>query len=106
MKGATYFVHSPVGKAFVTVNRNQNEEPFEVFANVGKVGSEGAAMSEALGRLISLVLRIPSNISTNERLEMVVEQLEGIGGARSVGFGVNRVSSLPDALAQVLREDL
>src|SRR5690606_38703960 len=46
LKGATYFVHTPVGKAFVTVNRNGDEEPFEIFANVGKVGSEGAAMSE------------------------------------------------------------
>lgn len=106
LKGATYFVHTPVGKAFVTVNRNGEEEPFEVFANVGKVGSEGAAMSEALGRLISLVLRLPSHITPSERLEMVVEQLGGIGGARSIGFGANRVASLPDALAQVLREDL
>jgi ribonucleoside-diphosphate reductase alpha chain len=106
LKGATYFVHTPIGKAFVTVNRNGDEEPFEVFANVGKVGSEGAAMSEALGRLVSLVLRLPSHITPSERLEMVVEQLGGIGGARSIGFGANRVASLPDALAQVLREDL
>ena len=106
LAGATYSVDTPVGKAYVTVNRNGNEQPFEVFANVGKVGSEGAAMSEAIGRMISLVLRLPSDISPNERLEMVVEQLEGIGGPRSVGFGLNRVTSLPDALAQVLREDL
>ena len=106
LKGTTYFVHTPVGKAFVTVNRNGDDHPFEVFANVGKVGSEGAAMSEAIGRLISLVLRLPSDISPSERLEMVVEQMEGIGGSRSIGFGVNRVASLPDALAQVLREDL
>jgi ribonucleoside-diphosphate reductase alpha chain len=106
LKGATYFVHTPVGKAFVTVNRNGDDQPFEVFANVGKVGSEGAAMSEAIGRLVSLVLRLPSDISPSERLEMVVEQMEGIGGSRSIGFGVNRVASLPDALAQVLREDL
>jgi ribonucleoside-diphosphate reductase alpha chain len=106
LKGATYFIHSPVGKAFVTVNRNGGNQPFEVFANVGKVGSEGAAMSEAIGRLISLILRLPGDISATERLEMVVDQLEGIGGTRSMGFGPNRVTSLPDALAQVLREDL
>ena len=106
LTGATYCTESPLGKAYVTVNRNGNEQPFEVFANVGKVGSEGAAMSEAIGRLISLVLRLPSHISPNERLEMVVEQMEGIGGSRSIGFGPNRITSLPDALAQVLREDL
>lgn len=106
LKGATYFVQTPVGKAYVTVNRNGDDQPFEVFANVGKVGSEGAAMSEAIGRLISLALRVPSPISASERLEMIVDELEGIGGSRSIGFGVNRVTSLPDALAQVLREDL
>ena len=107
LAGATYFIQTPIGKAYVTVNRDaKTEQPFEVFANVGKVGSEGAAMSEALGRLISLVLRIPSNISPNERLDMVISELEGIGGSRSIGFGPNRVTSLPDALSRVLREDL
>jgi ribonucleoside-diphosphate reductase alpha chain len=107
LAGATYFIQTPIGKAYVTVNRDSHtEQPFEVFANVGKVGSEGAAMSEALGRLISLVLRLPSNISQNERLDMVISELDGIGGARSIGFGPNRVASLPDALARVLREDL
>ncbi|MGH2541354.1 MAG: LAGLIDADG family homing endonuclease, partial [Ardenticatenaceae bacterium] len=106
LKGATYFIRTPVGKAYVTVNRNGEDQPFEVFANVGKVGSEGAAMSEAIGRLLSLVLRLPSDISPSERLEMVIDELDGIGGSRTIGFGPNRVTSLPDALAQVLREDL
>lgn len=106
LKGSTYAIESPVGKAYVTVNRNGNDQPFEVFSNVGKAGSEVMAMSEAIGRMISLMLRIPSHISPNERLEMVVEQLEDIGGARSVGFGPNRVKSLPDALAKVLRENI
>ena len=75
-------------------------------ADEKEFGSEGAAMSEAIGRLISLILRLPSDIAPNERLEMVVDQMVGIGGARSIGFGPNRVTSLPDALAQVLREDL
>ena len=74
--------------------------------NVGKAGSDVAAVSEALGRLISLVLRLPSPLDANERLKMVVDQLAGIGGGRSMGFGANRVRSLPDAVAQVLREHL
>ena len=36
----------------------------------------------------------------------MVDQLAGIGGGRSLGFGANRVRSLPDAVAQVLREHL
>jgi ribonucleoside-diphosphate reductase alpha chain len=30
--------------------------------------------------------------------------LEGIGGGRSVGFGPNRVLSVPDAIGKALRE--
>ena len=74
--------------------------------NVGKAGSDVAAVSEALGRLISLVLRLPSPLEPNERLKQVIDQMAGIGGGRSMGFGANRVRSLPDAIAQVLREHL
>jgi ribonucleoside-diphosphate reductase alpha chain len=102
----TYRKETPLGTAFVTVNINGREFPFEVFLNVGKAGSDVAAVSEALGRLISLVLRLPSPLDPNERLQQVIDQLAGIGGGRSLGFGVNRVRSLPDAVAQVLREHL
>jgi ribonucleoside-diphosphate reductase alpha chain len=74
--------------------------------NVGKAGSDVAAVSEALGRLISLMLRLPSPLDANDRLREIMDQLAGIGGGRSLGFGANRVRSLPDAVAQVLREHL
>ncbi len=106
LQGATYFIHTPLGKAYVTVNREPDGEPFEVFANVGKAGSDIAAVSEAIGRLISLILRLPSPMTPTQRLEEVVDQLSGIGGGRHLGFGAKRILSLPDALAQVLREDL
>jgi ribonucleoside-diphosphate reductase alpha chain len=35
-----------------------------------------------------------------------VRQLSGIGGGRSLGFGPNRVRSLPDGVAQILDEYL
>jgi len=106
LPGVTHRVHTPLGTAYITVNENGEGEPFEVFANVGKAGSDTAAVAEALGRLISLALRLPSPLSPRERLEEVVQQLEGIGGGRSLGFGPNRIRSLPDALAQVLRKHL
>jgi ribonucleoside-diphosphate reductase alpha chain len=106
LRGITYRKETPLGTAYVTVNINGGEKPFEVFMNVGKAGSDVASVSEALGRLISLILRLPSTLDENERLEEVVDQLAGIGGGRSLGFGANRVRSLPDAVAQVLREYL
>jgi ribonucleoside-diphosphate reductase alpha chain len=61
-------------------------------------------MAEALGRLASLVLRVASPLTPKERVREIVHQLKGIGGARSTGFGKDRVRSLPDAVAQALEE--
>lgn len=106
LTGVTYNVATPVGKAFVTINQNGGEQPFEVFINTSKAGSETAAVSEAIGRLISYILRLASPIAPRSRLEEVVRQLTGIGGGRSLGFGPNRVRSLPDGVGQVLAEYL
>ena len=65
-------------------------------------GSDVAAMADALGRMISLNLRLNGQLSSRERIKQVVAQLIGIGGARSVGFGESKVRSLPDAIAKVL----
>jgi ribonucleoside-diphosphate reductase alpha chain len=106
VQGVTYRVATPLGTAFITVNINGNEEPFEVFANVGKAGSDTASVSEAVGRLISLILRLPSPLTPTDRLREVVGQLKGIGGGRHLGYGRARIRSLPDAIAQVLAEHL
>jgi ribonucleoside-diphosphate reductase alpha chain len=51
-------------------------------------------------------LRIASPVLPRERLKEIVKQLSGIGGGRSLGFGPNRVRSLPDGVAQTLAEYL
>jgi len=104
LRGYTYSISTPVGKAFVTVNENGGNQPFEVFLSTSKAGSETAAVSEAIGRLISYLLRLGSPISPRERLKEVMRQLSGIGGGRSLGFGPNRVRSLPDGVAQALAD--
>ena len=106
LRGYTYNVSTPLGKAFITINENGGDQPFEVFINTAKAGSDTAAVSEAIGRLISYVLRLASPLSPRERLKEVWRQLSGIGGGRSLGFGPNRVRSLPDGVSQVLAEYL
>jgi ribonucleoside-diphosphate reductase alpha chain len=106
LQGFTYTISTPLGKAFVTINENGGNQPFEVFINTAKAGSDTAAVSEAIGRLISYILRLTSPVAPRERLKEVWRQLSGIGGGRSLGFGPNRVRSLPDGLAQVLAEYL
>lgn len=100
--GATYQIETPVGQAYITINTNGGNQPHEVFINVGKAGSDVTAMAEAMGRLISLTLRVASPITPMERVHKIAAELIGIGGARSMGFGENRVRSLPDAVAKVI----
>jgi ribonucleoside-diphosphate reductase alpha chain len=106
LHGATYRKDTPLGTAYITVNSDERNEPFEVFMNVGKAGTEVTAVSEAMGRLISLILRMPGVLPPSERLRWVMDEMAGIGGGRPLGFGVNRVRSLPDGIAQVLAEHL
>lgn len=106
LHGATYRKETPLGTAYITVNSDEHNEPFEVFLNVGKAGTEVMAVSEAMGRLISLILRMPGALPPSERLRWVIDELAGIGGGRPLGFGANRVRSLPDGIAQVLAEHL
>jgi ribonucleoside-diphosphate reductase alpha chain len=106
LKGYTYVIETPLGKAFITINENGGDQPFEVFVNTAKAGSDTAAVSEAIGRLISYILRLASPIEPRARLKEVFRQLAGIGGGRSLGFGPNRVRSLPDGVAHALDEYL
>ena len=101
VQGYTRQVNAPEGKVNVTINSDE-QGPFEVFVNVGKAGSDIAALSEALGRLISLNLQILSPLSPMDRAQEISKQLRSIGGSRSVGFGVQQVRSLPDAVARAL----
>ena len=106
LPGYTYSVSTPLGKTFITINENGGNQPFEVFIHTSKAGSDTAAVSEAIGRLISYILRLASPVAPRERLKEVWRQLSGIGGGRSLGFGPNRVRSLPDGVAQALAEYL
>lgn len=105
LRGRTYKVNTPVGKAFVTINRDEEDKPFEVFISIGKAGMHTAADAEAIGRLTSLALRI-SKSKSMEIAEEIVTQLRGIGGSYQIGFGKERVMSLADAVAKALAEEI
>lgn len=95
--GHTTRVKTPLGNLFVTVN-TAGGKPFELFAQIGKAGSDVVAFTEGIARLISLALRCGVGVAE------IVAQLEGIGGYRSVGFGPNRIMSVPDAIGRALAQ--
>lgn len=93
--GTTEAFETPMGTLYLTLNMLDGT-PFEMFAQIGKAGSDVKAFTEAIARLVSLALR--SGIDPEE----VAHQLTGIGGSRSVGFGPDRVHSVPDAIGRFL----
>jgi len=105
IQGYTRQVRAPEGKINITLNSDE-DGLMEVFINLGKAGTDIAAMAEALGRLISLNLQMPSPMSADERAWEMADQLKNIGGSRAVGFGQQQVKSLPDAVGQALLKHL
>ncbi len=95
LKGVTEKIKTGYGNLYVTVN-TRDGKPFEVFAHIGRSGYSTMADTEAICRLISLALR------SGVPVEAVIRQLRGIGGSSQVFSQGARVSSIPDAIAQVL----
>lgn len=97
MQGVTERVRTGHGNTYVTINYDQEKQPFEVFTTLGKAGSCDSANLEAITRLVSLALR------SGVLAEDIVDQLQGITCHPVWDQGV-MVRSGPDALAQVLRK--
>lgn len=95
LTGITDSRQTPEGNLYLTMNFHEGQ-PFELFAQIGKAGSDISAFTEAIARLISLAFRC------GIEPEAVADELIGIGGSRTVGFGPNRVRSVPDAIGQFI----
>lgn len=98
--GATYKVKTGYGTLFVTVNQDDNGQPFEVFATIGKAGGFFQAKSEAICRLVSLALRTGIDPKT------VIDQIKGIRGPMPAWTSRGQILSIPDAIAHVLEEHM
>ena len=111
VRSVTYRVATSEGAMFATATAvatldGMGGDPLEVFVQVGKAGSDTAAVAEAIGRLISLILRLPSAVAPGDRLRAVAGRLTGAGWAEAGSPGTAVPCSVPDALADVLHEAL
>jgi len=98
LHGRTAKITTSYGNLYLTLNVDEVEKPFEIFATLGKSGKDTQAHTEAIGRLASLALR--SGISIND----IIKQLKGIGGSTQV-LDENlfaMIFSVPDAIAKGL----
>ncbi len=97
LKGITEKLKTSRGSLYVTVNM-LNSKPIEVFANIGKSGGDISALSEAIGRLISIALQNGVDV------EKIVNTLINITGAQPIWNEGRLIKSVPDAIAQVLKD--
>lgn len=97
LQGRTYKVETSCGSLYVTANRNGGEKLFEVFCRMGKAGGCGEAQLEAIGRMVSLLLR--SKIDT----EVLIKQLVGIQCNKPYS---DTALSCADVVARVLQKEV
>ena len=95
--GTTTKISTGCGNLYVTINNDGNDEPFEVFMQMGKAGGCAMSQLEAIGRLVSLALRSQVNVNS------VIDQLRGIRcPSPSWEKGGGRIFSCSDAIARII----
>ena len=97
--GSTRKIPTGCGNLYVTINDNK-QEPFELFAQIGKTGGCAASQTEAIGRLSSLALR------AGIKPDAVVAQLRGIRCSSPNWNQGTMVLSCADAISKALDEHL
>jgi len=98
--GKTLEMMTGCGKLYVTINFDENNEPFEVFTSMGKAGGCAQSQCEAIGRLISLVFRSGGDH------DIIVKQLKGISCHMRYGFGQNQILSCADAVGKAIEKGI
>ena len=99
MAGVTERIKTGHGTMYITINFDEDGQPFEIFSTLGKAGGCDSAQLEAISRMVSLALR--SGVSIPE----VVSQLKGITCCPAWDNGV-LVRSAPDAVALALERHI
>jgi len=81
---------------YITINESDKGEPIELFATIGKSGGSIMAKTEAIGRLITLLLQSKVHVSE------ITEQLKGITGEQPLAVGTGMSLSIPDSIGKLL----
>ena len=97
LAGTTTKINTGLGTLYVTVNRDDSGNMYEVFATIGKAGGTEVANTEAICRLASLAMQY--GIPTEE----ISNQLVGIQSEPAWDQGV-LMKSMPDAIGKTLAQ--
>ncbi|MFA5063338.1 MAG: vitamin B12-dependent ribonucleotide reductase [Candidatus Omnitrophota bacterium] len=98
--GTTTKVSTGCGNLYVTINVDEEGNPFELFTSMGKAGGCAASQLEAIGRLVSLAFRAGVEVKS------IMEQLRNIRCPSPSWEKGQRIFSCADAIARVVERRL
>lgn len=99
MQGVTHRLRTGCGNIYITLNKDGDDNPFEVFTQIGKAGGCVASQTESISRLVSLALR------TGVSPEEITKQLQGISCHLHAWDNGRKIVSCADAIGKVLLGD-
>jgi ribonucleoside-diphosphate reductase alpha chain len=97
LNGETHKISTGCGSLYVTLNFDENQKPFEIFAKLGKSGGCSACNTEALTRAISIGLR------AGVPLDEYYDHMRDIQCISPTVSGGEQIKSCPDAIAKVMK---
>jgi ribonucleoside-diphosphate reductase alpha chain len=98
--GTTTKVSTGCGNLYVTINVDEEGQPFELFTQMGKAGGCAASQLEAIGRLVSLSFR------SGVEVKSIIAQLRNIRCPSPSWEKGQRIFSCADAIARVIERRL
>jgi len=98
--GTTTKVATGCGNLYVTINVDEEGQPFELFTQMGKAGGCAGSQLEALGRMVSLGFR------SGIEVKSIIEQLRNIRCPSPSWEKGQRIFSCADAIARVIERRL
>jgi ribonucleoside-diphosphate reductase alpha chain len=92
-----YELRTGSGPLHVHVDHN-GEDPYRVFVNMPPIGTEISGMASILGVVVSKYLELGGD------LKHLIKHFQSVTGDRPVGFGPNRIQSIPHALSIIFKD--
>jgi ribonucleoside-diphosphate reductase alpha chain len=100
MHGTTTKIMTGCGNLYITINEDENHQPFEIFTQMGKAGGCASSQLESIARLVSLAMR--SGIQP----KAIIEQLTAIRCPSPAWEKGGRIFSCADAIAKAIERRL